>query len=309
VPLSTTVDFFEKHGATVKEHKTVPEIIAELLDGLTKDKKTDYHIRDTKLRLDRFAKTFPGQIMAISTKDINAWLRGMRSLKRNEVGGEISGRTRNNMRGAVVQLFNFAKENNYLPNDLATAADPAKRAKEFGGENDVFTPGELETLVTKAPEWLIPSLVLKSFAGVRTEELIKMKWRHVHFDKNTINLTKDVTKLTQRRVIKLQPNLRAWLEPFRQQPEDRICESWTTPGSASQSWGKLATTLGIKCSKNKFRNSFISYRVAHTKNIAEVALESGNSPTVIRRDYFELVSEEDALKWFAIFPKSQNRPV
>lgn len=96
-------------------------------------------------------------------------------------------------------------------------------------------------------------------------------------------MTKEITKLTQRRVIKMQPNLRAWLEPHRQTGE-RICESWTTPSSASQAWRKLARKLGIKCSKNKFRNSFISYRVAQTKNAQLVALESGNSPAVIIRD-------------------------
>jgi hypothetical protein len=37
--------------------------------------------------------------------------------------------------------------------------------------------------------------------------------------------------------------------------------------------------------------------------VQAISFESGNSPTVIKRDYMELVSEEAAKKWFSIFPK------
>jgi hypothetical protein len=54
---------------------------------------------------------------------------------------------------------------------------------------------------------------------------------------------------------------------------------------------------------NKFRNSYISYRVALTHDVQRVALESGNSPKIIQREYLELATEKDAERWFGIFPK------
>jgi hypothetical protein len=54
---------------------------------------------------------------------------------------------------------------------------------------------------------------------------------------------------------------------------------------------------------NKFRNSYISYRVAVTHDVAKVALESGNSPRVIQREYLELATEEDGKDWFAVMPQ------
>ena len=305
VPLSTAVDFYEKFGASITVKKNVPEIVTELLKSLRDDKKTEYHIRDTKLRLERFSKSFPGLIYGISTRDINDWLRGLKSKARNHQGEELAGKSRNNLRGAVVQLFNFAKENGYLSRELPTAADATKKIKEVGEENEVFTPEEMEKMLSKASGKLIPSLALKAFSGVRTEELIKMHWSHLHFDNKSTNLSKDITKLTQRRTIRMQPNLQAWLEPHKQ-AEGRICFHWTTPSSATQMWRKLARSLNIKNSKNKFRNSYISYRLAQTKNIALVADESGNSPAVIKREYMDLVSEEDAAKWFAIFPQEKQ---
>jgi hypothetical protein len=52
--------------------------------------------------------------------------------------------------------------------------------------------------------------------------------------------------------------------------------------------------------KNAFRNSYISYRLAHTKDINLVAYESGNSPEMIRKYYLDLVNPEQAAAWFAL---------
>jgi hypothetical protein len=48
--------------------------------------------------------------------------------------------------------------------------------------------------------------------------------------------------------------------------------------------------------------------VALTHDVAKVALESGNSPRVIQREYLELATEEEGKKWFAVYPKAANAP-
>jgi hypothetical protein len=53
---------------------------------------------------------------------------------------------------------------------------------------------------------------------------------------------------------------------------------------------------------NGLRHSFISYRVAEIKNVAQVALEAGNSPQIIFSNYRALVRPADAQKWFSIVP-------
>jgi integrase len=58
---------------------------------------------------------------------------------------------------------------------------------------------------------------------------------------------------------------------------------------------------------NALRHSFISYRVAQTQNVAQVALEAGNSPGMIFKHYRELVREADGKKWFAIAPKKSPK--
>ena len=53
---------------------------------------------------------------------------------------------------------------------------------------------------------------------------------------------------------------------------------------------------------NALRHSFISYRCADIQNVAQVALEAGNSPGMIFGHYRELVAASEAKTWFAITP-------
>ncbi len=51
------------------------------------------------------------------------------------------------------------------------------------------------------------------------------------------------------------------------------------------------------------RDSFISYRIAIVQSADQVALEAGNSASIIFKHYRELTTPEVAEKWFAILPK------
>ena len=54
---------------------------------------------------------------------------------------------------------------------------------------------------------------------------------------------------------------------------------------------------------NALKQRSMYYRVAAIQNVAQVALEAGNSPQMIFRHYRELVRPADAKKWFLIAPE------
>ena len=60
---------------------------------------------------------------------------------------------------------------------------------------------------------------------------------------------------------------------------------------------------GKSLPKDPPSDSFISYRIADVKSADQVALEAGNSPSIIFKHYRELTTEEQAEKWFGILPK------
>jgi hypothetical protein len=57
---------------------------------------------------------------------------------------------------------------------------------------------------------------------------------------------------------------------------------------------------------NALRHSFISYRVADVQNIAQVALEAGNSPQMVFSNYRQLVTSAQAKVWFSIEPETSS---
>ena len=58
---------------------------------------------------------------------------------------------------------------------------------------------------------------------------------------------------------------------------------------------------------NALRHSYASYRLADIKDAARVALEMGNSPAMLFRNYRELVTEKQAAEWFAVLPNQKVR--
>lgn len=66
---------------------------------------------------------------------------------------------------------------------------------------------------------------------------------------------------------------------------------------------KAAQAAGVKWKRNGLRHSYCSYRLAQTKNAAEVAFEMGNSPKMVFSNYHENVTPRDTAAWWAINPK------
>lgn len=69
--------------------------------------------------LNRFATSHPGQILDITSSDIDAWLRGL----------NVSPSSRNSMLLYVNILFSFALEQNYLPEGKPIASSQLRKVK------------------------------------------------------------------------------------------------------------------------------------------------------------------------------------
>ena len=297
--------FRQRYDQTEMKRGKVPDLVQMLLSDLVRNKRGDYHIRDLELRLRRFAIDFRGNIDEIDTRPIDDWLGGLKLLSQHGQKKEISGRTRNNYRNAVVELFNYAQTHDYLPKGIPTAAQATKTVEEITRENEVFSPEDMARLLNESPARLVPSRAIKAFRGVRTEEMAIMTWENVSFKKGYIILRKEITKKKKRRIIRIWKNLRMWLDPFAGLA-GKICWQWATPQAMFQAWDRVAKKIGIRAGANRFRNSYTSYRVAQIGDTDKVSRETGNSPEVIEEDYLELVTEEDAEKWFKIRPSAKR---
>ena len=112
-----------------------------------------------------------------------------------------------------------------------------------------------------------------------------------------IELRAGQAKTGSRRVIPITDTLAAWLEPL-----ERKGLVVPTVKSDHRADSALAASLKIEWPRNVLRHSFISYRIAMVKSADQVAMEAGNSPSIIFSHYRELTTEEQANKWFGILP-------
>jgi hypothetical protein len=60
---------------------------------------------------------------------------------------------------------------------------------------------------------------------------------------------------------------------------------------------------GVARIPNGTRHSAITFKVALTGDVARVALESGNSPSIVHAHYRGLATVENAKRFFAIMPR------
>jgi hypothetical protein len=111
---------------------------------------------------------------------------------------------------------------------------------------------------------------------------------------------KKQAKTASRRLIPISENLAAWLGVAPRNGDERLWPRSSNRYFADQK--SAAAKAGFAWKANALRHSFISYRLALTKDIAAVALEAGNSPAIIFRSYRELATESEGAEWFGIVP-------
>jgi integrase len=297
VPLHSAVEEYVANKSREREpvvDKPIRELVEELLVSKKRDGLSLRYIQSLRSHLRRFATSFPTGIGAITSKIIEEWLAAL----------GVGPRARNNIRMSIVTLFEYARRHSYLPKHQHTEAEDVPRAKERGGEIGILRPKELSKLLAKADGEARLFLALGAFTGLRTAELIRLEWSDINFERGHIVVGKDKSKTATRRLVPIHPNLMQWLAPYR----GMTGRVFVSEHAADRTIG-FAKQQHVKWPSNALRHSYATYRLAGTQDAAKVALEMGNSPTMLFTNYRELADERDATAWFAIAPKRAKNVV
>ena len=300
--------------SAVKEHsrrrhhvvdKHVPEIVEELLVAKQRDGLSDRYIQSLRSHLNRFASAFQTKIGSVAGRFIEEWL----------VAQKIGARARNNIRMSIITLFHFARSRGYLPKGQSTEAEEVSKAKDRGGKIGILSPKQLADLLSapnKADDDELKEdgdpkitsqeaklyFAIGAFTGLRSAELIRLEWDDVNFARGHIQVGKGKAKTATRRLVPIQSNLMQWLSPYRGQTG----LVFASEHAASRSIAEAKNIIG-DWPTNALRHSYATYRLAQCNDAARVALEMGNSPQMLFRNYRELADEQDAAAWFGIAPK------
>lgn len=268
-------------------HKMVSEVVAELIENRRSNGASQLYLRDLRLRLEkRFAAAFCVPMSSVTTRDIQMFLDGLKGKPR----------TKKNFLTTIGTLLSFAKNKGYVPETHPRICKVEFKANHTA-QIEIFTPAEIEKYLNHARPELVPVLAIGAFAGLRSEEIKRLDWSNIYFTEKFIEVGAEIAKNRTRRVVQINDNLRLWLLPYRES---------TGPvykfHNLAQQFAKLAKAVNIPWKKNGLRHSFISYRVAKTDNVDKVALEAGNSSSIIRSNYLKMVTTALGRRWFSIKP-------
>lgn len=297
-------NYFRQSRPSAVEQVQTSDAVEEYLVSLEQDRMSVRYIQDARHRLRRFAKDFRVPLAEIKTADMAQWLRG-----RN-----IAPRTRNNFRARITAFFHWAQDHGYLRKDVKTEADALKIVKAATTIH-IFTPDQAGTLMEAAENMptkthrqteerasCIRYLTLGLFPGIRPQEILRMEASSIRFQHNDIEVLPAHAKVQRRRLIPIQPNVRAWLEAY---PPTGKLVLQRTPKLVRA----LAKNASVPWHHDIMRHSAISYAVAATGNIDLVALWSGNSRDVIYESYLNQVTPAEAALYHSIMPKHAAKNV
>lgn len=285
--------------------------IAEAKEKYLAYKKTrvgERHLEGLEVHLRRFSATFGAIPMdAVTGDEIEEWLFSLKALRADDNGnrGMLGVNTRNKFRVTLKAFFSYgtAKGRLWLAhNPLADIGreTPRKTTPE------AYTPGETAAILQTAIAMnspILPALIIGFFAGMRPSEIERLDLETIDLDRVdflVLGVKPDGTKTKSgSRMAPITEALRAWLTS---QPR-RIGKALPlSTEEQSTEWQAIRKAAGVRKIHDGARHSFISYRTAEIRDVARVADECGNSPTVIKESYREVVPQEAAAKYFAIRP-------
>ena len=265
---------------------TVSKLVTMFLAAKTRQGRSDRYLRQLKTVLASFqqgrAKT-PADLVTV--EDVESWL-----------GHEAwSNRTKRNNRSDLSTVFSWAVRRGLLMSNPAIAVDLA------GPENTeivIHTPDQVRQVLEcarRTDPLACRILSIRYFTGVRSAEAARL--REEDFKGEYLEVTAKKSKTRSRRLIRIPPNLRAWLGlgaslgPMR---TDRIRQA--------------VIASGVPWYHNVTRHSFVSYHLALHQKPGQTALEAGHSEAILFKHYRALVTGSQAAEFFSIVPKQPDQP-
>ena len=262
------------------------------------------YVKDIRLITGKLAHTFQCNLKNITAEELQGY---MARLKMGSVA-------KNNHRRVIVGLFNYAQELGWLNKAEATAADSLKNVKIKHTPPAIFTPEEMAALLSHASERFLPYLALIAFGGLRADEISEdepkpgeskgqLRWEDIDFKRGAVIVPAAIAKTGKARKIIMPDNLRAWLAPYAGR------KGFIYDVDPSTDRANCCKAADVTWKDNAHRHSFASYRLEQIKNAGQVALEMGNSPGVVLKNYADIVHAEDAEAYWSIRPADDTKVI
>lgn len=253
---------------------SVSAAINEFLRAKARAGRSDRYLRALRVSLGSFARgRFNRPLEQITPEDLESWIEGRAWSPRTQAG----------YLSDVATFFNWCVRRDLCPRNPAALVDlPEVEEKP----PSVHTPEQVRAILEFARRYdlnLCRCLALRYFAGLRSIEVQRSEEKHIgerFFEVTSGNAKR--TRGRRRRLVTIQPNLRAWLALGGSIEFGDHGNRWRWFNAA------LKRQTGIAWLDNAARHSFVSYHVAHFADIKRTAAESGHTEEMLFSVYREI---------------------
>ncbi len=287
--IADAVDHFLKYLFAESRSVSVRQAVEELLANRRGAGLSKLYCGDLQFRLGRFVNAFPDRSVAsITTKEIDAWLESL----------GVGPVTRNTFRRDARTLFSFCCERKYCAENPASAIT---KAKEPSTEVEVLSVEDTRRLLAASSTEMLPYWAIGLFAGLRPSEIRSLQWGgDVDFEDALITVRSG--KTGRKRFVHMQPNLIAWLTPYRRNEGKVVAPVNFRRQSAQDKAAAGLSDWPINCMRHTFGSNWLG----EFNDINALALQMGNSPVVIEKHYKRAVKPKEAHRFWSIMPSAPS---
>jgi site-specific recombinase XerD len=297
--IGQAVDFYLKHAKPPKGKITIQEAI-ELFEQKKKDENLSAKYIKTAPRcfFVPFKNAFQNSLInEVTSEEVHRYIH------KRENWNVTSKNTHNRHLRA---LYAFLIQQGYATHNPFNSVPFAKQ-KENPVAKKIISAANVKALLQYSLEHNYKaecaSMALIFFAGVRVDEVSRLTWENIHLDgsKSFVDIGGAAAKTNHRRVNTIPPNAVHWL---------RLCctDGSVAPANYEKRMQRLRQKAKINYPQNSARHCFASYHIAFNRDAAQTAFMLGHpNPALLYRTYRELVSFEEAERFWDILPDSVLR--
>jgi len=287
--LRYAIDFTLEHLAASQKSIAISVLADESLDAQKRLGRSAVYLTDLRNRYAAFCDTFRDTpTRTLTSKQVQDWLWSL----------NLSPVSVNNFRTRLSTLFGYAVKHGYMDRN---PVESIEQMKVVDKPVEILTVDELAALLEHASADVLPLVAIGAFAGIRTAELLRLNWQDINLASGFLNVSAANSKTARRRLIKMEPNLVAWLSPYAGKTGPIF--TGNNLFVFLNDMRGVAKAAGVRIPKNALRHSFASYHLAKYQDAAKLALDMGHTTTkLIFSNYREIVSPEEAERYWNIFP-------
>jgi integrase len=278
----------ERQASSISIGELCDRVSSEFERRLDNREISQRHFTSMKETLKKFRGRFAETpVKLLEGMEVKSWLSSE----------PLAVKTRNRHLGYVRNILGIAQEWNLLDVDplakVSTFNDPHSKTAKVA----ILTSEQLEKFLQVADPDFVPFFALNAFTGLRREEIIRLDWSEIKIDRCLIDLPFQKSKNRKRKLIEVSENLIAWLKPYEQ-----LAGSVMPRKKLQLAFESAAKKAGIlPWPQNALRHSFCSYAVA-SKGFDWTAAQADHSVRMLRERYWEVVTKDDATKYWGIKP-------